>query len=62
VRSNGTSPFRAAALEQYARTGQPTVAVRRPGFALLLVLWLLLCVALAAGGAWLLVALRYLAA
>jgi hypothetical protein len=61
VSANGTSPFRAAAIEQYARSGQPVVSVRRPSVALLVVLWLLLVLALAAGATWLTVAWRYFA-
>jgi hypothetical protein len=56
-----TSPFRAAAIEQYARTRHSTVAVRRPAVALLMALWLLLCLALTAGVMWLLVAWPYVA-
>jgi hypothetical protein len=41
--------------------GQAAVPVRRPPGALLVGLWVLLLVTLAAGGAWLTVAWRYLA-
>jgi hypothetical protein len=61
VSANGASPFRAAALKHYARPTQPTVAVRRPSVAVVVVLWLLLVLALAAGAAWLTVAWRYFA-
>jgi hypothetical protein len=61
VNSHNGSPFRAAALEQYARADQADVSVRRPAGARLVVLWVLLVLALAAGGAWLMVAWRYLA-
>ena len=59
--ADGVPPFRATALEHYARSTPPTVAVRRPSVALVVVLWLLLVLALAAGAAWLTVAWRYLA-
>jgi hypothetical protein len=59
--ANGASPFRAAALERYARSREVTVAVRRPSGALLAVLWVLLLAALAVGGVWLTLAWRYLA-
>jgi hypothetical protein len=61
VSTNGASPFRAAAIERHARTGEPAVSVRRPSVVLLVVLWLLLVLALAAGAAWLTLAWRYLA-
>jgi hypothetical protein len=62
VSVNGSSPFRADAIERYARTRQAAVSVRRPGAARLAVLWLLLLLAVVAGGAWLILAWRYLAA
>jgi cobalamin biosynthesis Mg chelatase CobN len=55
------SPFRATAVERYARTREAAVPVRRPPGALLVVLWVLLLVTLAAGGVWLTVAWRYFA-
>jgi hypothetical protein len=60
VTANGTSPFRAEAIERYARTRQAAVSVRRPEAARLAVLWLLLLLALGASGAWLMLAWRYL--
>jgi hypothetical protein len=61
TRAAKTSPFRATAVERYARMGQAAMSVRRPPGALLVGLWVVLLVTLAAGGAWLMVAWRYLA-
>jgi hypothetical protein len=56
-----TSPFRAAAVERYAETRETARSVHRPPAALLVMLWALLLVTLAACGVWLTVAWQYLA-
>jgi hypothetical protein len=58
---NGASPFRTTAVERYARTRPAPVTAGQPTRALLVTLWLVLILALAAGGVWLAVAWRYLA-
>ncbi|HEY1297890.1 MAG TPA: hypothetical protein VGJ60_32830 [Chloroflexota bacterium] len=60
ARPGAASPFRATALERYASTRDAAVAVRRPPGGLLLGLWLLVLLALAASGAWLLAGWHYL--
>jgi hypothetical protein len=60
--ATGASPFRATVVERYARARDRAVSARHPTGALLVVLWLLLCLALAVGATWLMLAWRYFAA